>query len=91
MRVVFKPGVIAFITHKTKPWRRVIRPLDKNYIDTQLEISIKKFEVYHHGSYPSHDEDWIVRDATIDEIMWLEACEKAGKYVEKPLFNYEIY
>jgi len=31
------------------------------------------------------------RPATEEEIQWLEACKKAGKYIKKPEFSFEIY
>lgn len=31
------------------------------------------------------------RLATQQEIIWFELCKKEGKYVEKPIFEEEIY
>lgn len=31
------------------------------------------------------------RLATYQEIVWFELCKKAGKYIEKPIFEEEIY
>lgn len=92
MKVIFKPGVITHLSHGTKAWNRIIRPKNKEKIGTQLEISLKEFKNYNGEAMPHEGESWIVRDAYPDEIEWLEICEKAGKYVEKPKnIIYEIW
>lgn len=90
MEIKFEIGVIVHLSLGSK-WSRIIRPFDSGFIDTQLEICLKELHRYNGQGRPSPNEEWIVREATPEEIQWLEACEKEGRYLENPYKYYEIY
>lgn len=42
------------------------------------------------STFGSFVEQSVYREATEDEIKWLEACEKVNKYVNSPTINSEV-
>lgn len=61
----------------------------RSYYNLSLNSQYNKFCNGDNGYID--DERWIIREATIDEINWLEMCRAAGKYIENPKLTYEIY
>lgn len=65
----------------------VILKSDKFPNGAALQISGR---YYPNGNFGAHSS--FTEDVTTEEIQWLEACIKAGKYVNKPKEqHYEIY
>lgn len=73
-----------------------------NTIDHPYNIYIRRKGFYHiypdnqyvyvnYDNWEGGNEPINMREATWEEIKWLEACVEAREYVTMPILNYEIY
>lgn len=44
-----------------------------------------------HGNTLYNGYEWEVRNATPEEILWMEQSRRDGKVITKPVINYSIY